>query len=193
MASVFDDPPPQSAKILRWFSGVPVATNPLILLDLFPALALLWIASVTMILAAQRFFGGALASAHFQAATIFASYLTGALLTAFLLAALGAYRNCYGALFHLDRGGATCETMRGRVRALSQRRLPTKAFPIEPILNPRRSVTKEVSWSDVKALQCLPALRVILLKGRFSTLMRIYCPDSDTYQQALEYCRSKVG
>jgi hypothetical protein len=38
----------------------------------------------------------------------------------------------------------------------------------------------------------LPELRTLLLKGRFGTRARVYCPDGSTYAEALEFIRKKA-
>ena len=55
--------------LLRWFCGVPVLANPLILIDLFTAVVVVWFAAVLLIVAAQALLGdGPLLGSHIAAA-----------------------------------------------------------------------------------------------------------------------------
>ena len=40
------------------------------------------------------------------------------------------------------------------------------------------------------AVQPMDAMRVLLLRGRRGVLMRVYCPDDATYDQALLYAEA---
>ena len=62
--------------VLRWFCGVPVLANPLILIDLFSAVVIMWFVTVLLVVAAQALLGdGPLLGSHIAAACVWASYV----------------------------------------------------------------------------------------------------------------------
>ena len=68
-----------------------------------------------------------------------------------------------------------------------------RAFPVEPPQSWSKSVEKQVTWADVTDVTELASLRVLLLKGRRGTLMRVYCPDGETYAAALRFARERIS
>ncbi len=182
----------EQARTLRWFCGVPVFANPLILLDLLSASALLWFGTVLAMAAAQRIFGGALHGEHLRAASIFASYLAAALACLFAGVSVIFYRQGYAVLYRFEKAGLFSETMRisGPSGGSLLNRLP---FAVRGDLNPARSVTKEIEWEDVLEVKPLAELRVLLLKGKWSTLMRVYCPDEKIFKEAFNFAREQVS
>ena len=71
-------PRPQDSDdaTLRWFAGVPLGTNPLILLDFFTLLAIAWVVSWGALVATQFVLGGYVDVSHYKGAAVVASYLS---------------------------------------------------------------------------------------------------------------------
>ena len=176
--------------MLRWFTGVPVATNPLILADLGTAMVLVW-AGITLALALIQFFFTSLEGAHIQWAALVGLYM--ALLTGAVFFALAflIFQNRYIALFRFDDEGAYCESMRKR-GGTPREWFHWRPFPVPPLQDPPKSAKKIVPWREVTALQPMGGPRLFLLKSGRGTAMRVYCPDDGIYRRALEFAASKI-
>ena len=77
-----------------------------------------------------------------------------------------------------------CESMRGRFFSF-RNAFHRLAFPVEPPAQPGRSATKVVPWERVVGFRADAPRRVIHLESAKGTLMRVYCPDGETYERAL--------
>ena len=62
----------------------------------------------------------------------------------------------------------------------------------EPMTRPGRSTTKAVPWERVFRFEADARRRVIVLGGAKGTLMRVYCPDGETYERALGCVRERT-
>ncbi|MGN0838651.1 MAG: hypothetical protein ACI4NN_06165 [Pyramidobacter sp.] len=174
---------------LRWFCGVPVFANPLILTDLFSALVILWFMTVLLMALAQLLLGtGPLLPSHLTAASIFAGYLVLFSLIIYTAVVLIFYPHGYVMLFRFEDSGIYIESLRGRTGG---RLFRTRPFAVGPSFTPRRSVVRNVSWADVRGVRELADMNVIILKKR-GTLARIYCPDKAVYEAALRFIRKKA-
>ena len=162
---------------LRWYVGVPLGTNPLILLDL-------------SLLALQAGFGGYVDASHVKGAALVSGYLVLVFLGLFGVVCFVVMRNRYAALYRFDEEDAFCDNMRSNPRAADGRRLHFTGYPIDPILEVIRSTERRARWEDVTTVQPMDAMRVLLLRGRRGVLMRVYCPDDATYDQALLYAET---
>ncbi|OON89169.1 hypothetical protein [Pyramidobacter sp. C12-8] len=180
-------------KTLRWFCGVPVLTNPLILIDLLTGTAALWFVTVLIMALAQLMFGtGSLQGSHIAAASIYASYLTALVL--FLFAAVCAvfYRRGYVMFYRFEQNGVFMETIRAR-KVPGAEGVHVRPFAVEEPAEIVRSVTKNVSWDDVKGVRELRGMNSFQLRGKRGRLAQIYCPDDETYRKALDFAGEKVG
>ena len=179
-------------KQLRWFVGVPLGTNPLILVDLVTVLAIAWGVSFLALLLLQFALGGYLAPDHLGAAADLSSYLTLVFVALYLVICFFIMRNHYAALYRFDSSGIYCENMRAHPRALDKALFRFRAYPIEPQRESIRSVEKRAGWRDVTRVQQLKDLRVLILKGKRGTLMRVYCPDDHIFNEALAFIQEKT-
>jgi hypothetical protein len=171
---------------LRWHTGVPVATNPLILVDIGSLLVLLWGGTVLFITGLQLVIGDSLQGSHVQGAAVFATYL--ALFTAavFLFIAVVFFQNRYVVLYRLDDEKAWCETIKKTPSSLAES-LHCLPFPVPSPVPPFRSVVKSVPWDGIGKAVPLADVRTILLKRGRGTAMRIYCPDDAVFGEALRF------
>lgn len=176
---------------LRWFCGVPLLANPLIWMDLLSVLAVIWFLALLLMCAAQLLFGsGGLLPSHVVASGIYASYLAFILLAVFILTALVFYPKGYVMLYRLEDAACYMESMRGHVPNGSPLRL--RPFALGECFTPKRSVTKEVLWSNVSSFYELPSMKTVILKGRVWSIARIYCPDETVYEAVLDFVRVRV-
>ncbi|MGP1413441.1 hypothetical protein [Pyramidobacter piscolens] len=180
-------------KTLRWFCGVPVLTNPLILIDLFAAAVTLWFATVLVMALAQVMFGaGALQGSHLAAASIYASYLTLLALLLFAVVCAVFYRRGYVMFYRFEQNGVFMETIRAR-NVSGTAGFHARPFAVEEPAEVVRSVTKDVSWDDVKGVKELRGMKSFQLRGKWGRLAQIYCPDGDVYRRAFDFALEKVG
>ncbi|MDY3868724.1 MAG: hypothetical protein SOZ52_05085 [Pyramidobacter sp.] len=179
----------EEIKKLRWFVGVPLGTNPLILLDFFIVLAIAWLVSWLALLALQFLFGGFLETSHLFGGAVVASYISLIFIALFLVICFLITRNHYAALYRFDSSRVLCDNIRAHPRALDGRLIHWKGYPIDPSFESIRNVERSVSWSDVTRIQPLHELMVVLLRGKRGVLMRVYCPDESTFQQALAFAQ----
>ncbi len=178
--------------VMRWFCGVPVLANPIILIDLFTAVVIIWFVSVLLVVGAQALLGdGPLLGAHIAAACVWATYVAAAMPLMYAVICLLFFRRGYVILYRLEENGLFMETMRGS--SLSGGVFAVRPFPVPDQSSPARSVTKDVSWADVKAVRELREMRALQLRGRFGALATVYCPDRAVYEQALEFIRKKAA
>lgn len=176
----------EDSGTLRWFTGVPIVTNPLMALDVLSAAILVFGGALVFIAAGQQFIGDGLTYPALLASAAYAGYLAAAVLAAFLFMGFFVLSNRYAALYRIDYRGVYCETMRGG-KALGKGGgyLAFKPFPVEP-MSPSKSGSKLLVWGDIHGLQPIASMRVILLKGpKGGTIMKIYCPDETVYQAAV--------
>ena len=181
-----------TGRTLRWFCGVPVLTNPLLLMDLASALVILWFVTVLVMALAQVVFGGgALAGTHLTAASIYASYLVLLVGILFVVVCLLFYRRGYVMCYRFEDNGVFVETLRARsVPGASG--LHARPFAVGVPENVVGSVASDVDWSDVRSLRELTGMNSFQLRGKYGRLAQIYCPDEKTYREALAFARGKV-
>ncbi|RKJ78894.1 MULTISPECIES: hypothetical protein [unclassified Pyramidobacter] len=178
---------------LRWFVGVPLGTNPLILLDFITLLAIAWVVSWGALVATQFVLGGYVDVSHYKGAAVVASYLSLIFIGFYGVICFIITRNRYAALYRCDRAAILCENMRCAPRALERQLLRFAPYPIEPVRAPIRSVERRALWKDVTKVRKIDDLRVIVLKGKRGTLMRVYCPDGKIYAEALAFVAERTG
>ncbi len=176
---------------LRWYVGVPIATNPLILVDMGTILALLWIGGLLSVVLIQLLTARTLTGAQVQGAAAYATYLILFVAGAFLLVTV-LLRNRYVALYRFDDEGAYCETIR-KGRGPLQESLHWRPFPVDPIVKPARSTKKSVPWGHVHTVQPMAGSLVLLLRAGRGTAMRVYCPDEGVFEKALHYAQMRLS
>lgn len=178
-------------KSLRWYAGIPIGTNPLILMDIVTVLAILWGGTALTVTLLQIFFGDTLTGVHIQGAILFASYLALFVGSVFLAVSFLLFRNRYVALYRFDDNGAYCESMKRGFGPIGES-LHWRPFPVKAVNAPGRTVKKSVPWGRIQRVEPLEDMGVILLKAGRGTALRVYCPDSSIYEEALEFVREKL-
>ena len=188
------DPRPQGqgSSPLRWFCGVPVFLNPLFLFDVASATVLLWCLTALVMVLCQSFLGsGPLLPSHFTAAGVYAGYTAALLPLLYTAVSLIFYRKGFLTLYRFEKNGIFMETMRA-AKDQPFALFCTKPFPAPENCNPFRSVSKDVSWDEVRRVEEIPSLRVLLIKGRWGTRLRVWCPDEETYGAALSFADARL-
>lgn len=180
-----------SEESMRWFVGVPIVTNPLLLQDLFRAAATAWGGVFFLAILVQFAFGGVPGGEEILAAFSFASWLPLFLFCVFAVFGVVFFRNRYVALYRFDQDGIYCESMvkRGGPLKESLRRRP---FPVGEVLEPARSVVKTLPWEEIDAVLPMEALFVVLLKKKGGVRMRLYCPDEMLFSRVLSECQRRI-
>jgi hypothetical protein len=176
---------------IRWFAGVPIASNPLFLGDLGLILLFLGPGSAIFVTLAQFFMGVSPGKSMFQVTATLAGYVMAFIIAAFATGSLLFFGNRFVALYRLQYDGIYFESMRGAMVPLADF-LHWKPFPVSPKLNSGRSVIKFVLWDEVRSIKPHDSLRTILLRGRRGAILRIYCPDETVYNEALDFIRAAV-
>ncbi len=178
---------------LRWFVGIPIGTNPLILMDTASVLVVAWCVMAVILLVLQLWFGGYLNASHLRGAAWVSGYVTLVFAGIFVLTAFVVQRNRYAALYRFEEKEAYCENLRVRPHPVVPSRLPRwRGYAVDPPLNPLRSVIRRAAWADVTSVTAIPELRVLLLRGGRGVLLRVYCPDDEVFRGAREYVRTRL-
>ena len=178
--------------VLRWFCGVPVLANPLILIDLFSAVVIMWFVTVLLVVGAQALLGeGPLLKSHIAAACVWATYVSALMPLMYFAVCLLFFRSGYVILYRLGENGLFMETMRGTKDA-GGGVFCARPFAVPDRNSSVRSVTRDVSWADVRGVRELPEMRALQLRGRLGVTATVYCPDADTYARALDFARKKA-
>lgn len=177
---------------LRWAVGVPLGSNPLIILDFLSILVIVWLISWMALLIAQFYFDGFVHLQHLKGAAVLASDLS-ALLTIFYLGVCFLMlRNRYAAVYRFDENGIFCDNLKTFPRALKWKPLHFRCYPIKDPDESGKKVSKHISWHEIVKAPKLAELRVIFLKGKRGTLLRIYCPTEEIMNEAAERIHERI-
>lgn len=175
-----------------WYVGIPICTNPLMVLDVVTVALVLWGGGMLFVMLGQATIGGGLTKAGAAAAFYIGMYLAGAALAAFVFVGGVLFGNRYAALYRIDAHGVYLEYMRGGIRALDRVFLPTTAFAVEPVRDPSRTVEKRIPWEAIRSLRIMEKPRVMVLRSKRGTLAKIYCPDVETLRHAEKLIRNNI-
>ena len=191
--SVYDKKKKDEEPSLRWYVGVPVGSNPLILLDFATALIVTFLLGWLVILIAQLYFDGYIGLSHLRGAAIVSLDLCFLLCIFYAVVCFVVLRNRYAALYRFDVNGAHCDNMRAYPKALKRCFIHFRCYPIEPQREFSKNVERQARWGDVTKITELPELGVLVLRGKRGMLLRVYCPDENIYRSARNYIRNATG
>ncbi len=181
------------APTLAWYAGVPLGSNPLILLDFLSLLAVSFMICWFVVLASQFYFDGYVERAHLWGAAVIAADLCFLFTIFYAVVCFIALRNRYAAHYRFDENGVSCDNLRTFPRALEWKILHFRAYPIVEPRDYSKNISKHTAWDDVTRVTELPELRVLVLRGRRGTLQRVYCPDEKIYAAAREFILERTG
>ncbi len=171
-------------KPLSWYVGVPICTNPMTVMDMLVIAGVLWVGGMLFIMLGQVTIGSGLTRSSIFAAFFLGMYLAGAALAAFVFVGGFLFSNRYASLYRIGEAGIYCEHLRGRIRPIGKPFIAFAGYAVEPVLDVTRSVVKRVQWNEVKSLQIVEKMRVIVVKGKRGTLLKIHCPDATLLAKA---------
>lgn len=181
---------PEHPRLLRWTAGVPIGTNPIILLDIAKLSLLLWCSVVLLVGLLQFFFAGTFSGGQIRTAMGLANRLVALTGAVFLIVAFLCLHNRYIVLCRLDDEGAYCESFRGGWGPLSES-LHWRSFSINRPLDTRKSVRRAVPWTCLNEVRPQRRTRTILLRKGSSTVLRLYCPDERLFEQAVAFLNAR--
>ncbi len=183
---------PSEAGILRWFTGVPIGTNPLVLKDLGLALFLAWTGMSLFLLLVQLFFGAGFTGEQMKVFLSYSNVLAAGIMIGFLVVSFVFLRNRYVVLVCLDSDGVYCESMR-RGRGPFDESFHWRAFPVVYTPFQMKGIVRQVFWNEVLSVLFLPVYRVLVLKLQSGANLRIYCPDSTLFIKAQLFIQNAVS
>ena len=174
---------------LSWEVWVPMATNPLFLVDAGFLFLLLW--ALPSLLAALCLLAAGRAEAIFFVVSwigMCVALLAGCTLF-FVLIRFG--NGCY-VRYTLNSTGVSSETAqevplrteRPRGRFFGLRALPLARGSIATV-----ATEKWAAWNKIQRVKAFPALRAVTLSDSFLPVFRLYCADDAMFGQTLELCR----
>lgn len=182
---------------LSWEAGVPFMTNPFILYDLLLFCGLAWFVPSTVVSVTIS-----LISPPADVELVFNIFKLVALILVifalfFAVASLFFLKNRFFSRYVLNGSGVALETAKG-ASALTERRVGGSFFAIRPYKIKEQAVSgygsaKWVPWEKVAEVKAHRSLRVISLTGGILPVMRLYCPDSATFDAALELCHEELS
>ena len=177
---------------MKWEAIIPLFTNPFLWLDLGKALlapVILFGGLIGFILAGDndpdwgRAFG-VLAVCMAAVAALFA------------FVELVVFRNRMAVRFALDDKEIAYES--GRPARTAQKigvvigALARSPLLVGSSLLAASSNSLTVSWRDVKKVTPFPARKIITLSNSWRPVLRVYCPDAETYESARRFIAARV-
>lgn len=188
------DKHPDNAGTLRWYAGVPIGTNPIVLFDVIKLSFFLWCLTVFSVGLLQIFIDGMFVREQIKGAIGLANHLVILVWAVFFAVAFLFLQNRYVVLCRLDGEGAYCESMRRGWGSLSES-FHWRAFavkgPVKSSWGPGKSARKTVPWACWNKVCPRKTTRTILLKEGKVTILRLYCPDGRCFEQAVDFLKGK--
>jgi hypothetical protein len=177
--------PDNKPERLEWETVIPLLTNPFLWADLAKALSVpivLFGGLIVIILAGDSDPDwGAAAGLMVIGATV--------ILALFVIVELAVFRNRFAARFSLDHRGVSYESGRtaraARKAGLIAGVLAGSSFLIGGSLLASSTTSLHIRWKEVKKATPFPRLKVITLSNSWRPVLRLYCPDHETYEAAL--------
>lgn len=178
-----------TSRKLRWSALVPIATNPLILLDVFLVLFVAGAVAVSALTAAQWFFAGYVTLANIREAILLALLLDALFLLLFFAGVFLFLRNRYIAVYSIDDREIYCENIRpaGFTGPVGSSVFMMRAAPVSGPFNVAKSNVRKIYWREVTRIVELSEIGVIILKGKRGTLLRLYCPGEEIWSDVLSF------
>lgn len=179
-------------KPYSWYVGIPICTNPLIILDVITVAAILWAGGMLFVMLGQATIGGGLTYDAVMASFFIGMYLALAALAAFVFVGGFLFGNRYAALYRIDAHGIYCEYMRGDIHAIGRIFLPGRGYAVSPVRDPHKTVEKRIQWESIRSIGVMEKQRVLVIRGRRGTLAKVYCPDAAVLQKAERMIRDAL-
>lgn len=176
---------------VRWHVGVPIMTNPFILVDFARFILITVLIIFVMVLIPQWFYTRSIGTRE-VAALLKLCALGAALFTA-CFAAIGIFflRNRYYALYVLNDRHIYYENIKGSDES-GFFSLALRPFPVKGRLNAVRVQRREISWQKVDSFVDFPAMRTILLKRGMWEILKLYLPDRAVHERARAFLEARL-
>ena len=183
----------EEPHVLQWEAGISLVTNPFIWADLVKGLGLSWIVFIALATGilwdeswAERWPAwGVVTLCHLFVAALFAAVC------------VVVFRNRFATRFTLTSKGALYESGRLASKAATAG-VVAGLLALNPGLAGASLLASTqnslmLPWREVKKCTCFPRRQVITLSNFWRPVLRLYCPDEATYQQALDYLTAHMG
>ena len=176
---------------VRWNVGVPIMTNPFILVDFARFILITMLVILVMVLIPQWFYTRNIGAR--EIAALFKLCLLGAALFTACFAVIGIFflRNRYYALYVLNDQHIYYENIKGNDDSgfLS---LALRPFPVKGRLNAVRGQRREISWQKVDSFVDFPVMRTILLKRGMWEILKLYLPDKAVHGKVRAFLEARL-
>ncbi len=179
------DPEPEGS--LQWRAGVPIATNPFILLELLQAGCVGGAVVLAVMASGLWLMGGGLQPGDVSTVLLTSLACVAAFALAFVVVAFVFFGNRYYAEYHCSYSGVYQQVTRGRDE--SGRRVPfaSRPFPVAGAIKGGRSQDKDLPWEKVDHFVNFASMRSIQLKRGRWHMLRLYTPDAQTHARLAAY------
>lgn len=183
---------------MRWSVQVRLLTNPFVFIDLCKAFGG-GVLVVYLLMIGLEWWDGRLASAFGQLTLFFGLMFFGFMLLAEMIM-LVVYRNRYGVVITLDARHALFES--GRVNRKTAMTISRLAVLIGGLASSpgtvgagilAASTSRSIPWKQVVKVTEHPRFLTITLSNFWRPVIRVFCPDKATYDQALAFIHDHVG
>ncbi len=194
MATAKEKNSPKKENYAAWEAGVPMMTNRFILYDLVIFAGAAWFFPSALISLAVALF-----VTPSDPVLIFAVFRLIALivlvfLAFFALVGLVMMRNRFFVRYVINGSGVSYESARGASAGLEAGQggyFCLRPFRGEPG-QVRYQTSKWIVWEKLLEIKEHRSSRVISLCNSVLPVVRLYCPDDETYQRALAICREEL-
>ena len=176
---------------VRWGVGVPLITNPFILVDLARFVLVAMFVILVMAAIPQWAYAGEFTET--QVLAICRLCLWGAALFAIAFAIIGGlfFRNRFYAVYVLNDRHIYYENVKGRDGGFFFI-WNCRPFPMEGSLDVARRISREISWSKVDSFVDFPGMRTILLKRGMWEILKLYTPDEAVHSRVSAFLGSRL-
>ena len=176
---------------LRWQAAVPLATNPILLLEVIQ-LALIGAAVVLAVLCVGvRLMSEALTLEDVLTSLWMACLVFLAVLAGFVAVATFFFGNKYFAVYHADSSGIYYEGSRGQ-DGRSGFFFYMRTMPVISVVKIAGTSGRYLPWEKADRFQDIPSMRVIVIRRGFWHLLRLYTPDAITHKQVTHYLEQRL-
>lgn len=184
-------PAPEDAGSLRWRVAVPLATNPLLVVEAVQ-LAFVGAAIVLVTLCLGVWMtDGALTPEDAITSLRAAGLVFLAVPAALAVVSILFFGNRYFAVYHADLSGIYHEGSRGR-DSRGGLFAYWRAMPVEGPVKAARTHGRFMPWEKADRFHDLASLRVIVLKRGFWHILRLYTPDAETHERVTRYLEGRL-
>jgi hypothetical protein len=172
------------AATLRFETVIPLVTNPFLWADMLKVLGLVYVLLFGFMLWILRDEPWDEVVPAWRVVTLCVL----AVLALLQFVCLVVFRNGFGARFTLDAKGVGYESGRRAARVGTWIGILFRSPSVTGAsLLAETQSTMLMPWKDVRKVTAFPRRKVITLSNSWRPVLRVYCPDEETYQRALAF------